>query len=112
VDDRIAMREPPSPEVAVFAAALELPADQRGAYLDEACAGDAALRGQVEALLRVHDDAGDFFEKLAPVARPFAAEGATPGSGGAIDFSASPPKSPGPGLSKANQELPQVPATD
>jgi WD40 repeat protein/serine/threonine protein kinase len=72
------MNEPPSPEVAVFAAASELPADQRGAYLDQACAGDAALRRQVEALLRVHDDAGNFFDKLAAAAQPSLAEGARP----------------------------------
>src|SRR5208282_5111285 len=78
------MNEPPNPEVAIFAAALELPADQRGAYLDKACAGDAALRRQVEALLRVHDDAGDFFEKLASVARPTSAEEEIPGSSGTI----------------------------
>jgi hypothetical protein len=59
------MNEPPNPEVAVFAAALELPADQRGAYLDQACAGDLALRRQVEALLKVHNEAGDFFDNLA-----------------------------------------------
>jgi serine/threonine protein kinase/Tfp pilus assembly protein PilF len=41
--------------------------------LDQACAVDVALRRQVEALLRVHDDAGDFFEKLASVAQPAAA---------------------------------------
>ena len=76
----MAMNEPPSLEVAIFAAALELPADQRGAYLDQACAGDAALRGRVEALLRVHDDAGKFFDKLASVAQPTSAEGVTPGS--------------------------------
>src|SRR3984885_9425052 len=72
------MNEPPNPEVAVFASALELPADQRGAYLDQACAGDAALRRQVEVLLRVHDDAGNFFDQLAPVARPASAEGEIP----------------------------------
>jgi hypothetical protein len=36
-----AMSEAPNPEVAVFAAAFELPAAQRRAYLDHACAGDA-----------------------------------------------------------------------
>ncbi len=76
------MNEPPNPEVAVFAAALELPADQCGAYLDQACAGDAALRRQVETLLRVHDDAGDFFDKLSSVAQPAPAEGAMAGSSG------------------------------
>jgi hypothetical protein len=32
-EDRIVMNEPPDPEVSVFAAAWELPADRRGAYL-------------------------------------------------------------------------------
>ena len=72
------MSEPPNPEVAVFAAALELPADQRGAYLAQACAGDADLRQQVEALLRVHDDAGSFFDKLTPMARVTSRQGAIP----------------------------------
>ncbi len=76
------MNEPPNPEVAVFAAALELPVDQRGAYLDQACAGDLALRRQVEALLHVHDDAGDFFDKLSSVAQPTPAEGPMPDSSG------------------------------
>ena len=69
------MNEPPNPEVAIFAAALELPLDQRGAYLDQVCGDDIALRRQVEALLRVHDDAGNFFEKLSSVARPTSARG-------------------------------------
>jgi hypothetical protein len=68
------MSEPQDPEVALFAAALELPVDQRSAFLDRACAGDAALRRQVEALLQLHGDAGDFFDKLAPVARPNGSE--------------------------------------
>jgi eukaryotic-like serine/threonine-protein kinase len=72
------MSEPPNPEVAVFATALELPGDQRRAYLDQACAGDATLRRQVEALLRVHDDAGSFFDKLTPVAQATSREGAIP----------------------------------
>ena len=88
------MSEPPNPEVAVFAAALELPADQRGAYLDQACAGDSALRGQVEALLRVHDDAGNFFDKLESVAKP-AAEGQIPGSSGTIRLPSIPSEKPG-----------------
>jgi eukaryotic-like serine/threonine-protein kinase len=37
------------------------PAD-RAAYLDGACAGDAALRRRVEALLAAHDGAGRFLE--------------------------------------------------
>ena len=47
----------------LFAEALERtdPAD-RAAYLDGACAGDAALRRRVEALLAAHDGAGRFLE--------------------------------------------------
>src|SRR6266496_4205401 len=54
------MSEPLHPEVAILNAALELPAGQRAAYLDQACAGDAALRRQVEALLQADGQAGDF----------------------------------------------------
>ena len=48
-------------EQEVFLAAVEI-SDMaaRLAYLDQACAGDPALRQQVEALLKVHDTAGDF----------------------------------------------------
>src|SRR5579863_813380 len=80
MDDGMAMNESPNREVAVFAAAVELPAAQRAAYLDQACAGDPTLRAQVEALLRVHDDADGFFDALAPVARPAISDGALGGS--------------------------------
>jgi serine/threonine protein kinase/uncharacterized protein YjgD (DUF1641 family) len=89
------MNEPPNPEVAIFAAALELPADQRGAYLDQACAGDIALRRQVEALLRVHDDAGNFFEKLSSVARPTSARGEMTDSSDTIRLHLIPSEKPG-----------------
>ena len=89
------MNEPPNPEVVIFAAALELPADQRGAYLDQVCAGDAALRRQVEALLRVHDDAGNFFEKLSSVARPTSARGEMTGSSDTIRLHIIPSEKPG-----------------
>ena len=39
----------------LFAGASELPADARDAYLQDGCGGDAALRGEVEALLRAAD---------------------------------------------------------
>jgi hypothetical protein len=39
---------------------------QWSAYLDKACAGDAALRQRVEALLKTHSEAGGFLDKLAP----------------------------------------------
>jgi eukaryotic-like serine/threonine-protein kinase len=57
------MSEPTHPEVAVLNAALELREPDRSAYLDEACAGDAALRQRVEGLLRAHEQAEDFLEK-------------------------------------------------
>jgi tetratricopeptide (TPR) repeat protein len=47
--------------VTIFAEALECgSAAERAAYLDRACAGDAALREQVNALLRAHEAAGNF----------------------------------------------------
>jgi len=44
----------------LFLDALEKPAEERAAFLDAACAGDAALRAEVEGLLREHETAGDF----------------------------------------------------
>src|SRR5205809_3187836 len=45
---------------AIFDAALELPAEERPAYLTQACAGNEALRCQVERLLRNLSRAGHF----------------------------------------------------
>src|SRR5262249_1089165 len=54
-------------ERAIFFEALDLagPAE-RAAFLDRACAGDAALRQRVEALLLCHANAGDFLARPAP----------------------------------------------
>src|SRR5258708_2130745 len=70
------MSSPPNREVAIFSAALELPASQRAAYLQEACADDPALRLRLEALLRVHEEAIPFLENPAAGApeSPTAAE--------------------------------------
>jgi hypothetical protein len=58
------MNPDPNRVEAVFAAALaKLSAAERTAYLDEACAGDPALRERVEALLRAHGEVGSFLEK-------------------------------------------------
>jgi serine/threonine-protein kinase len=52
----------------IFLQAAELPDEAgRGAYLDEACGGDAELRARVEALLRAHDPAGSFLVTPAAV---------------------------------------------
>jgi WD40 repeat protein/serine/threonine protein kinase len=52
----------------IFHAALALadPAE-RSAYLDQACAGDAALKIQIEGLLEMHGQVGSFLEAPAAV---------------------------------------------
>ncbi len=65
---------------AVFFAALEkATAAERSAYLDEACAGDAELRREVEVLLRAHDLPDPLLDR--PAARLLAAE-----DGADLDF--------------------------
>src|SRR5580693_468460 len=59
------MIDPPDREVAVFSAARRLPPNERAAYLDGACAGDAALRQRVEELLRASEEAGEFLQNPA-----------------------------------------------
>ena len=49
----------------VFNAAVERPAAERGAFLDEACTADADLRREVESLLATYDDDPDFLEDPA-----------------------------------------------
>jgi hypothetical protein len=61
------MSETPDRLESVFAAAVALPdADERATYLEQACAGDAALRGQVEALLKAHARAGHLLDRPVP----------------------------------------------
>src|SRR5260370_10505883 len=51
---------------AVFLAALDkTTAAERTAFLDEACADEAALRHSVEALLRAHDQADPLLDRPA-----------------------------------------------
>jgi len=52
----------------LFHAAVALPAATRGAFLDHACAGDAALRAAIEELL-CHDAEPDDAKLTSPVAR-------------------------------------------
>src|SRR5437899_2475107 len=63
------MRDPFELEVAVFGAARRLPAEERSAYLDEACAGDAALRQRVEELLQGGEEVEGFLQEPVPGAR-------------------------------------------
>src|SRR5437868_5923018 len=50
----------------IFTAALQI-TDQAAqlAYLDEACAGDEAMRRRIEVLLRTHKKVGDYLEQPA-----------------------------------------------
>jgi len=84
---------PPNREVALFSAALELPASERGAYLEEACADDPALRLRLEALLGDHEAARAFLETPPPgVAGPQAVAGVT---GAALGIPATPSEKAG-----------------
>jgi eukaryotic-like serine/threonine-protein kinase len=80
------MTEPPNRELAVFSIARRLPAGERATYLDEACAGDAALRQRVEELLQAGEEAGDFLEGPAAV---------RPKVGGTVRLPAIPAEKPG-----------------
>jgi len=44
----------------VFEAALERPPEELEGWLDEACAGNEALKAEVEGLLRSDGEAGSF----------------------------------------------------
>jgi hypothetical protein len=43
----------------LFLAVLDMPGAERAAYLDAACAGDTALRQQIEAMLLSHENSGE-----------------------------------------------------
>jgi hypothetical protein len=47
----------------VFGVAVQRRSDERDAYLDDACAGDLALRAEVASLLAAHDGPLDFIER-------------------------------------------------
>jgi WD40 repeat protein len=61
------MTEPAADAKSIFGRALELAAPaERAAYLDAACGGDAALRAEVEGLLRALEEAGPFLNRPSP----------------------------------------------
>ena len=76
-------------ERAIFFQALDLddPAE-RAAYLDKACAGDAALRRRIEALLESHAKVGDFLDVPAAqqLAAPADRQAEPPRAGVPLDF--------------------------
>ncbi|HKQ75994.1 MAG TPA: protein kinase [Blastocatellia bacterium] len=51
----------------IFNTALDHPADEREAFLTNACGDDLALRHQIEYLINCHEQAGDFIEDPAAV---------------------------------------------
>src|SRR6202142_3243451 len=51
------MSDQPSPEDAIVEAALDLPPENRGVFLDKACRDNTPLRQLVEALLKFHQRA-------------------------------------------------------
>src|SRR6266404_335994 len=59
------MRENAMTDSGIFKAAVKLPADQRAAFLDDACGTNRELRQEVEALLRAHDAQSDLLDKPA-----------------------------------------------
>src|SRR5713226_8997517 len=63
------MSDPHKPVGAIFDAAIELPPERRAACVQEACAGNDALRQRVEALLRAHDSAETFMASPAVASR-------------------------------------------
>jgi non-specific serine/threonine protein kinase/serine/threonine-protein kinase len=67
----------------VFQNALERSAETRQSFLDQACAGDATLRGEVESLLASHAEAGSFLSRPALAETARASEAAEPRTAGA-----------------------------
>jgi serine/threonine protein kinase len=66
----------------ILAQAVEIAApDERHAFVEQACAGDAALQSRVERLIANHFRAGNFLERPVLVANPDGTAGwETPGS--------------------------------
>ncbi len=57
------MAEKPNDIEAIYNAALKKGSEvERSAYLDAVCGDDSVLRARVEALLKAHEEAGDFLE--------------------------------------------------
>jgi serine/threonine protein kinase len=67
------MSEPECPILSVLGEAVEYSSpEERAAFLDKACAGDAERRKRVEELLRAHQAAGNFLQGKRPNCDPAA----------------------------------------
>ena len=55
---------PDSSEKSIFLAALEKAADERDAFLSDACAGDARLRAEIDELLEAHDRSDNLLDAV------------------------------------------------
>ena len=57
------MNDSPNRDVEVFTEAVRLSPVERPVFLEKACSADGKLRQRVEALLRSHEEVGNFLEK-------------------------------------------------
>jgi serine/threonine protein kinase/Flp pilus assembly protein TadD len=83
-------------EEEIFHQALARGPEERAAYLEQACAGDPALRASVEALLRANVGATGFLERPAPAPVAGPAESDVPSTRGTA-LPVDPPPFEGPG---------------
>jgi eukaryotic-like serine/threonine-protein kinase len=61
----LAMKANSARSIEIFTEAIQVPAEDRSAFLDRACAGNEALRKTIETLLKSHDRSGGFLEEPA-----------------------------------------------
>jgi WD40 repeat protein/serine/threonine protein kinase len=71
-------------EETLFHLALEKPASERAAFLEQACGGDDDLRRRVAALLHAHDNPGSFLGQPPLAAGPLGGEAPAPATAGEV----------------------------
>ena len=65
------MNEPERQIMSLLGEAVEYPSpEERAAFLDKACAGDAGRRARIEALLQAYQAAGNFLQGNSPNTEP------------------------------------------
>lgn len=73
------MSDNPDRFFTIFTEAVQLPADQRAIYLDQACGGDHVLRQRIEKLLHANLKAGGFLSEIPARSRHATGVGEKPG---------------------------------